>query len=870
MDITEFVTAIQDAAQSRQDPLERSLLEAQIQRLLEQFHFYVSFVNGPSIPSIFETARRDGIILQDLPSIFQGQARHVFTSHPTSVVHIEAFKVFDAIQSLLLESLTQENSSITQDQIDSVLQGVREGALVRHDKRTPETEAIFAALVIKNCTSFSKIVVERVWSSAKESYPDMEPQFFVKNILPFFVPAINSWSGGGDRDGNDAVTAQSLRESLPIFQENTAQIAGSPFENKDIPVLEGFNESIESQNFSKALDQLYAALPSLSDDNIVSGIVSHSSLQSMTVQGPLELRQNTTVFWENPETSEQLRDTQEWLSVALESGVTSLVLADCEGIEDMSRAQSVLDEVSAQSEESSPIAVIPLFERVAHLLKAPDTMKEWAISQAENWARQERTGVIEVVYMCAYSDSTKNAGYPAATLAFQEAVLGMEEKQKEVNDFLRENGYAFTVVFAPHLGTGSSDPGRGGGKPIKSLCRGAGIEWSVTKTAQGGDALQLPVLMVQGLEEQLRLAQDRISPNNTERQQIQKEFSKAALGWIQKLSDNYSANVYSEHKTDSDTPNRFLATLNKKLEPLVKLLNVSSRKSNKKPEENKTLQGCRAIGLSNLQAIMGGTFTALGDGQALWGNVKTLYEDLSQSEESSLLKYMALESPTPESFANVLYSKVPQIRPMIDPMAQIAIFFDPNHFWQQATGDNDLPDKKTLKALAASSQDPMKKDAAKTVLEIEKTSNILLQFLSGQKSNLPLDEAQESLLSWMPYYREKRDAYHEALRDIAPIMSQFTEGSISLNPDLEKEWRTRCANLQFSFHNMELSGSTETNHGEFVKESPLKNPLFSRQRLAAIRDAAKIFENARIESAPPTANGALWDWLSNQAAKSRA
>jgi hypothetical protein len=870
MDITEFVTAIQDAAQSRQDPLERSLLEAQIQRLLEQFHFYVSFVNGPSIPSIFETARRDGIILEDLPSIFQGQARHVFTSHPTSVVHIEAFKVFDGIQSLLLESLTQENSSITQDQIDSVLQGVREGALVRHDKRTPETEAKFAALVIKNCTSFSKIVVERVWSSAKEFYPDMEPQFFVKNIVPFFVPAINSWSGGGDRDGSDAVTAQSLRESLPIFQENTAQIAGSPFENKDIPVLAGFKESIQSQNFLQALDRLYAALPSLSGDNIVSGIVSHSSLQSMTVQGPLELRQNTTVFWENPETSEQLRDTQEWLSVALESGVRSLVLADCEGIDDMKKGQSVLDDVSAQSEGSSPIAVIPLFERVAHLLKAPDTMKEWAISQAENWARQGRTGVIKVVYMCAYSDSTKNAGYPAATLAFQEAVLGMEEKQKEVNDIFRDNGYPFTVVFAPLLGSGSSDPGRGGGKPTKSLCRGAGIEWSVTKTAQGGDALQLPVLMVQGLEEQLRLAQDRIRPNNIERQQIQKEFSKAALGWIQKLSDNYSANVYSEHKTDSDTPNRFLATLNTKFEPLVKLLNVSSRKSNKKPEENKTLQGCRAIGLSNLQAIMGGTFTALGDGEALWDNVTMLYRDLRRSEENSLLKYMALESPTPESFANVLYSKVPQIRPMIDPMAQIAIFFDPNHFWQQATGDNDLPDKKTLKALAASSQDPMKKDAAKTVLEIEKTSNILLQFLSGQKSNLPLDEAQESLLSWMPYYREKRDAYHEALRDIAPIMSQFTEGSISLNPDLEKEWRTRCANLQFSFHNMELSGSTETSHGSFVKESPLENRPFFLQRLAAMRQAAEIFKNARIAAAPPTANGALWDLLSDLNAKNRA
>jgi hypothetical protein len=101
-------------------------------------------------------------------------------------------------------------------------------------------------------------------------------------------------------------------------------------------------------------------------------------------------------------------------------------------------------------------------------------------------------------------------------------------------------------------------------------------------------------------------------------------------------------------------------------------------------------------------------------------------------------------------------------------------------------------------------------------------------------------------------------------------MSQFTEGSISLNPDLEKEWRTRCANLQFSFHNMELSGSTETSHGEFVKESPLKNPLFSRQRLAAIRDAAEIFKKARIEAAPPTANGPLWDLLSNQAAKSRA
>jgi hypothetical protein len=328
--------------------------------------------------------------------------------------------------------------------------------------------------------------------------------------------------------------------------------------------------------------------------------------------------------------------------------------------------------------------------------------------------------------------------------------------------------------------------------------------------------------------------------------------------------------VYSEDVTDQADPNRFLATLNEKFEQLVKLLNVSSRTSSKNPEENKTLQGCRAIGLSNLQAIMGGTFTALGDGEALWENVTMLYTDLRRSEENSLLKYMALESPTPESFANVLYSKVPQIRPMIDPMAQIAIFFDPNHFWQQATGDNDLPDKKTLKALAASSQDPMKKDAAKTVLGVEKTCNTLLQFLSGQKSNLPLDEAQESLLSWMPYYREKRDAYHEALKDIAPIMSQVTQDPERLDDDLKKEWRTLCANLQFRIHNMELSGSTETSHGEFVKESPLKNPLFSRQRLASIRDAAEIFKNARIEEAPSTANGALWDWLCKQAAKNRA
>ena len=871
MDINEFVTAIQLAAQSRQDPLEVTLLEIQIERLLEQFHFFVSFVNGPSIPSIFETAKMQGKTLQDLPDIFQGQSRHVFTSHPNSVVNIDAFRFFHDIQTNLLQFLNQEE--IPDDQISNLLQRVREEALVRHEKRTPETEAKFAALVMKNCAFFSRLLVGPAWRSAKEFYPDLEPQFFVKNILPFFVPAINSWSGGGDRDGNDAVTAQSLTDSLPIFKGNTTEtiteILGPIVDSEGANELQGFYDSLTSQNFSQALGNLYEALSRNSDDPTLL-MEAYSALQSMTVQGPLELRQNAGVFWQNPEDSEELRDTQEWLSVALGSGVTSLVLADCEGIEDMKKGQSVLDDVSAQSEGSSPIAAIPLFERVAHLLNSPDTMKEWAKNQAPSWAKQGKTGVIELVYMCAYSDSTKNAGYPAATLAFEEAVLGMEDAEKEVNDFLRAEGYSFTVVFAPHLGTGSSDPARGGGKPTQSLCRGAGIGWPVTKTAQGGDALQSPVLLVQGLEAQLGLAQERILSNNTERKKIQREFSGVIRGWIEGLCQSYSENMYCEGKTDKEAPNRFLATLNTNLEPLVKLLNVSSRKSNKKPEQDKTLQGCRAIGLSNLQAIMGGTFSALGDGEALWKNVTTLYGDLRKSKENSLLKHMASESQTVESFANVLYSKVPQIRPMIDPMVQIGIFFNPNHFWKHATGSAGLPDKKSLKTLAESSQNFMEKDAAKIILEIEKTCNTLLQFLSGKKSNLPLDEAQEALLSWMPYYKEKRDAYHEALRDISPIMERVVESSEILNDDLKREWRTRCAKLHFVFHDMALSGSTETSHGAFVEKSPSENRRFFLQRQEAIGQAAETFKRAKIEAAPPTANGALWDWLSKQAAKSRA
>ena len=868
MDITQFVTSIQDAVQSRQDPLEVNLQEAQIQRLLEQFHFFVSFVNGPSIPSIFKTARKEGITLEDLPSIFPGQARKVVTSHPTSVVHIEGFKFLHGIQRVLLDYI-QGRDSFDEDTINKLLVSVREDNLIRHKKRTPETEANFAALSIENYAAFSEILIKRVWASAKESYPDLQPKFFVQNILPFFVPAINTWSGGGDRDGNNAVTAESLRDSLPILQEKVANIAGSLIGTTSVSGLDDVRENLESKNFLAALaglDEIMADSDIADPDIIESLITCRGSLQAMTTAGLVELRQNSAVF-----TGEQdPGDTKEWLSVALESGVSSLVLADCRGIEDMSAARCTVDEVRAERDHERDMTVIPLFERVDLMLKAPDTMREWVISQKDTWKTQGKTGILQIPVMFAYSDSTKNAGYAAATLALQNAVLGMADAEKEMNAYLKEEGCEFTVAFIPYVGTGSTDPARGGLKPLRSTCYGAGMEHPVIRTIQGGDVLQWAVLIVQGAEEQLRLAQERICPNNTERQQIQREFSEKARGWIQKLSDSYSANVYSEHKTDTNTPNRFLATLNTKFELLVKLLNVSSRESNKKPEENKTLQGCRAIGLSNLQVIMGGTFTALGDGQALWDNVRTLYKDLSKSKESSLLKYMALESPTPESFANVLYSKVPQIRPMIDPIAQIAIFFDPNHFWQQATGDNDLPDKKTLKALADSDQDPMKKDAAKTVLEIEKTSNILLQFLSGQKSNLPLDEAQEALLSWMPYYREKRDAYHEALSPIAPIMSQVTQDPESLDDVLKKEWRTLCANLQFRIHNMELSGSTETSHGEFVKESPLKNPLFSRQRLEAIGKAAEIFKKATIEAASPTANGALWDWLSNQAAKSRA
>jgi hypothetical protein len=263
---------------------------------------------------------------------------------------------------------------------------------------------------------------------------------------------------------------------------------------------------------------------------------------------------------------------------------------------------------------------------------------------------------------------------------------------------------------------------------------------------------------------------------------------------------------------------------------------------------------------------MGGTFTALGDGQALWNNLQTLRTNLRSpsNQEDSFLRDIALKSRTPEVFANVLYSKVPQIRPMIDPMAQIAIFFNPNHFWQQATGDNGLPDKETLEALADSSQDPMKKDAAKTVLGVEKTCNTLLQFMSGEKSNLPLDEAQEALLSWMPYYREKRDAYHEALKDIAPIMMQVTEKPESLDDDLEKEWRTLCANLQFRIHNMALSGSTATDHGHYVEQSSVENsPWFSR-RSATEQNAQLIVEEARTDSAAP--RGFVWDWLACNAA----
>lgn len=860
MDITQFVADLRDAAGKRQNPLEAQLLGQQIDRLVEQLSVYGFFVLGDSLGSIFQNAKTAGMDIADLPKIFHGQARNVVTSHPTSVVHIDGFKFLHGIQRVILDYI-QGRDSFDDDKINALLVSVGEDNLIRHDKRTPETEANFAALSIENYAAFSEILIKRVWASAKESYPDLQPKFFVQNILPFFVPAINTWS---DRDGNDSVKAQSLKDSLPILQEKVANIAGSLIGTTSFSGLDDVRKNLESKNFLAALaglDEIMADSDIADPDIIESLITCRGSLQAMTTAGLVELRQNSAVF-----TGEQdPGDTKEWLSVALESEVSSLVLADCRGIEDMSAARCTVDEVRAENHERD-MTVIPLFERVDLMLKAPDTMREWVISQKDTWKTQGKTGILQIPVMFAYSDSTKNAGYAAATLALQNAVLGMADAEKEMNAYLKEEGCEFTVAFIPYVGTGSTDPARGGLKPLRSTCYGAGMEHPVIRTIQGGDVLQWAVLIVQGAEEQLRLAQERICPNNPEKRQMRREFSGVVPDWVKALSRNYSLSVYNEDKTDKDEPNRFLATLNNNFGSLVNLLNVSSRKSNKKPQDYKTLQGGRAIGISNLQAIMGGTFTALGDGQALWNNLQTLRTNLRSpsNQADSFLRNIALKSPTPEVFANVLYSKVPQIRPMIDPMAQIAIFFNPDHFWQQATGDNDLPDKETLEALADSSQDPMKKDAAKTVLEIEKTCNTLLQFLSGEESNLPLDEAQEALLSWMPYYREKRDDYHEALRDIAPIMRQVTQDPESLDDDLKKKWRTLCANLQFRIHNMASSGSTATDHGHYVEQSSVEDSSWFRRRLATEQKAQLIVGEARTDSAAP--RGFLWDWLACNAA----
>jgi phosphoenolpyruvate carboxylase len=130
-------------------------------------------------------------------------------------------------------------------------------------------------------------------------------------------------------------------------------------------------------------------------------------------------------------------DTQSELAIAREAAalharfgpacITTWIISKCESVSDMLEVNLLLKEAGlyrAEDPAAAAIMVVPLFETIGDLERAPQIMSAW-LSLPEVHAAAARRGHQEV--MVGYSDSNKDGGYLASVWSLQKATRALEE-----------------------------------------------------------------------------------------------------------------------------------------------------------------------------------------------------------------------------------------------------------------------------------------------------------------------------------------------------------------------------------------------------------------------------------------------------------
>jgi phosphoenolpyruvate carboxylase len=140
------------------------------------------------------------------------------------------------------------------------------------------------------------------------------------------------------------------------------------------------------------------------------------------------------------------------------ASITTYIISKCESVSDMLEVNLLLKEAGLYQPNApaeAAIMVVPLFETIGDLERAPQIMGEW-LALPEVRAAAERRGYQEV--MVGYSDSNKDGGYLTSVWSLNQATRALSAVFEKV-------GVAMQIFH----GRGGS-VGRGGGPAFAAIC----------------------------------------------------------------------------------------------------------------------------------------------------------------------------------------------------------------------------------------------------------------------------------------------------------------------------------------------------------------------------------------------------------------
>ena len=137
--------------------------------------------------------------------------------------------------------------------------------------------------------------------------------------------------------------------------------------------------------------------------------------------------------------------------------ITTWIISKCDSVSDLLEVNVLLKEAGLYRPEdpaAAPIMVVPLFETIADLTRAPQIMQRW-LSLPEISTAAQRRGHQEV--MVGYSDSNKDGGYLTSVWSLQQATRALA-------DVFGQAGVPMQIFH----GRGGS-VGRGGGPSFAAI-----------------------------------------------------------------------------------------------------------------------------------------------------------------------------------------------------------------------------------------------------------------------------------------------------------------------------------------------------------------------------------------------------------------